>query len=548
MAHSASCIPWFMEDKTTKKYMISMVFLLALLACFAAAAEETVEHNDSHQVLEVRQSDFQVVRNGDSDTHILIYHYDLFCVDCGRVIQKDARQESFQENHYWTVGRKDPTCDAEGEDIRICSLCGAQVITSIPALGHDWSEWKEEEIPLSLQCVTDRSEKRTCQRCGKEETQILAPAPGHQWVALENIPATCTEPGRSVRQCSVCGETETDDAAEQPPLGHQFSDIALLVKRPAGEVTVGGVVIGTVSTPSTCVSEGTGSLLCVRCQAASQSVSIPAGGHFFGPWVENELEGKDICLQDKTSTRVCQDCGETETRVDAPAPGHQWVTISFTMPTCLEDGTLLRQCSVCKEEETIVSPAPGHAYTWVQISAPSPSADGISEYVCAVCGNVADTRRVPFTQMMYNNVITSFGPATRDLIGGSVWNRVTPIDLSEDGVYTYPLIASNRYTVGTATVVIAEGVETVTYRLNSTQIQVHSESLVIYPNLEALRTGENAEAFTFGEPIDIQKYFGEDTLVIIAITLQADYNAVGFGVQYFAADQAQIESMLELLD
>ena len=163
---------------------------------------ETVEHNDSHQVLEVRQSDFQVVRNGDSDTHTLIYHYDLFCVDCGRVIQKDARQESFQENHYWTVGRKDPTCDAEGEDIRICSLCGAQVITSIPALGHDWSEWKEEEIPLSLQCVTDRSEKRTCQRCGKEETQIMAPAPGHQWVALENIPATCTEPGRSVRQCS----------------------------------------------------------------------------------------------------------------------------------------------------------------------------------------------------------------------------------------------------------------------------------------------------------------------------------------------------------
>ena len=46
----------------------------------------------------------------------------------------------------------------------------------------------------------------------------------------------------------------------------------------------------------------------------------------------------------------------------------------------------------------------------------------------------------------------------------------------------------------------------------------------------------------------IEEYFGDDEKVILAITLKADFNAAGFGVQSFTPDQQQIAAMLELLD
>ena len=150
--------------------------------------------------------------------------------------------------------------------------------------------------------------------------------------------------------------------------------------------------------------------------------------------------------------------------------------------------------------------------------------------------------------MYYNNTITSFGPCTRDLIGGSVWNRVTPLNLAEEGVFTYPLIASNLYTVGTATVVNEQGTQVVNYKLNSYKINVHAQTLVFYPDLEALRTGENAVVAEFDQPIELKEYFGEDQLVLMAITLRADYDALAPGIQDFREDKELIAAMSELID
>ena len=150
--------------------------------------------------------------------------------------------------------------------------------------------------------------------------------------------------------------------------------------------------------------------------------------------------------------------------------------------------------------------------------------------------------------MYYNNTITSFGPMTRDLLGGGVWNRVTPLNLADEGMFTYPLIASNLYTVGTATVINEKGTQTISYKLNSPKITVHSEKLVIYPNLNALRTGENAVALEFGQPGDLKNYFGEDQQVLMAITLKADYDAYAYGIQGFKEDEELIAAMSDLID
>ena len=96
-------------------------------------------------------------------------------------------------------------------------------------------------------------------------------------------------------------------------------------------------------------------------------------------------------------------------------------------------------------EEVIESPAIGHCFMWMDQK--RPNGVTMSQYVCTVCGSVAEQRVKTTEQMYYNNTITSFGPSIRDLIGGGVWNRVTPLNLAEEGMFTYPLIASNLYTV-----------------------------------------------------------------------------------------------------
>ena len=570
------------------------------------------DHNADHKTEERLHGVTQIEKTDSADTHRTISVYDLYCLDCGRVIKERVRTEESNEKHAWRTARIEPTCQEEGQQIQICSACGMEIreilpkishqfvgaaqlmrreagtiygtgelsgkvigeITaaptctesgsgsllcvmcgktwqpvSIPAIGHEWGEWEDVTVPESEICVTDVTVIRFCQACGEEESRQVSPAPGHQWKKEARIEPSCTEKGVSIQICAVC---KADRTEEIPPLGHEYVDIELLIKHAAGDV-VGtgkyhGLAVGMVIIPSTCVETGLGTLQCVRCWEVSQQVTIPAGDHNWGEWVKEEIPPEKICVTDVEETRQCQDCGETETQVVSPAPGHKWVPIRYQEPTCTEAGEAVRQCSVCHAEETFETPAIGHSYMWVDLSTPSPSSSGTREYRCTVCGDVAKRQKIAYAQMYYNNSITSFGPTIRELIGGSSWNRVTPLDLSKDGVYTYPLIASNMYTVGTATVIIDQGIQTVTYHLNSAKITVHSESLVLYPCLEALATGENAVSVNFEDPIILKDYFGDDTRVIMAITLRADYDAWAAGILSFNEDKVQKQALIDLLD
>ena len=586
-----------------------LILLAALLACFCAQAlaeEPAPVHNDTHRTADRLHGIPTLVSTGSQESHRVVSRYDLYCEDCGRVIEKNYKTAETEAAHQWSVIRQEPTCDEDGAEIKICTGCGetvretilslghqfagasqlmkrepgdvlgsgefaGQVIgrviaaptcagsgqgtlvclrcqaasqsVSIPAMGHQWSEWEDAQVPPERACVTEVTVVRRCQFCDQKESKTVSPAPGHQFKEIGRVGATCTEKGQIARQCVVC---RTVDIEQLPALGHQFSDIEVLVKQQAGDVRLEGKTAGRVSMPSTCVESGTGVLLCLRCGQA-ETVVIPPGGHRWGEWEEEELPKELVCLSEVRGTRRCMDCLEEETQVLRPAPGHVWAAVRYAAPTCEASGTALRHCAVCGIEDEIDSPALGHSYMWIEKTTPSPNGTGVREYICTICGNVAETQSFSYSQMYYNNTITSFGPMTRELIGGNVWNRVTPIDLSQDGVFTFPLVASNLYTIGTVTVILDRGVQTVTYRLNSSDVLVHSEALVIYPGLDALRTGENAVAGAFDTPLDLAEHFGADARVILAITLKADYNAGASGVQEFKPDQEQIDLMTALI-
>lgn len=379
------------------------------------------------------------------------------------------------------------TCTAQGSETKKCNDCGVVLsVKVLPALGHDWQLTSTVEAT----CVAGKM-IYTCTRCQATKEEPVKPTRDHTWVkdAAGTVPATCTVGGTQGYKCSVCGKTKIEKV---PALGHKGK---------------------TVKTAPTCTMDG-------------------------------------------SEVTTCERCGYEMARKTIAKLGHATVEQVYLRPTCKTQGLKRVLCTRCGEtvNDAVVVPATGHKGKWVVTTPATPKANGEKKLICQnvdnegkICGEILDTKAIVYSEMMYNNTLAGFGPCTRDLIGGKTWNRVTPVDLSVDGTYTYDLVASNKYVVGTLVVTVANGTVTVNYELNANQIKVNEETLTLYANLEALKNGTGLTA-TVGTPIDIAANFGEDTKVIVAFAAKADYNAVGAGVASFKADEAKLAALIALID
>ncbi len=115
------------------------------------------------------------------------------------------------------------TCDTEGvmHSTVYCASCGSlleSVITSISALGHDFSnEWTVDVEP-TCQSVGIRS--RSCSRCTEKITEEL-PIGKHDYRSAVVDP-TCTAEGYTQHTCVHCGHSYRD--ASVSARGHRFDD------------------------------------------------------------------------------------------------------------------------------------------------------------------------------------------------------------------------------------------------------------------------------------------------------------------------------------
>ena len=245
---------------------------------------------------------------------------------------------------------------------------------------------------------------------------------------------------------------------------------------------------------------------------------------------------------------VCA-CGEVVESKPVEALGHDMVAGEVTAPTCTEKGYTTYECSRCDATEIKdETEALGHTYEWVMDAVvASPAAPGENWYQCSVCEDIADIEYVKYTKYYYENTLTSFGPTTEELLGEGDWYRVTPIDLSVDGIYTFDLIASNAYVVGTVTITVSEGVMTVSYDVNANHIEVLEEALVLYASKADLAEGKGVTV-AFGEEINLAETFGEDSKVLVSLMLIGTYDAAGYGVYGFEADAEEIAELLAIVD
>ncbi len=151
------------------------------------------------------------------------YTGDLYCSDCGALLQEGTATEIDPDNHdmgEWTE-TKAPTCTEPGEETCKCAKCDHTETREIPATGiHEMGEWTESKAPT---CTEPGEETRKCAKCDHTETREI-PATGihemGEWT--ETKAPTCAEPGEETRKCAKCDHTETREVAAT---GHSYKDV-----------------------------------------------------------------------------------------------------------------------------------------------------------------------------------------------------------------------------------------------------------------------------------------------------------------------------------
>ncbi|MCM1545280.1 MAG: FIVAR domain-containing protein, partial [Ruminococcus sp.] len=138
--------------------------------------------------------------------------YIIVGADCenGRHTYDDAK---------WIV-IDEPSCTEKGKESNVCLVCGISYTREISALKHNWGKWSNVDGKAAT-CVAAGERIRTCERCGKTETEIVAATGEHVWVDYIGKDATCTVSGfTSGRQCDTCGLWLVEQK-EIPATGHR---------------------------------------------------------------------------------------------------------------------------------------------------------------------------------------------------------------------------------------------------------------------------------------------------------------------------------------
>lgn len=146
----------------------------------------------------------------------------------------------------------------------------------------------------------------------------------------------------------------------------------------------------TIDTPATCAKEGSKSRHCTDegCTEKTDVTVIPATGqHTYDAGVIQTLP---TCVDKGSKLYTCTICKQTKTEEIAATGTHTYDTgVIQTLPTCVDKGSKLYTCTVCKQTKTEEIGETGtHAFgDWVETKAPTIDEKGEKTRTCTTCNH-----------------------------------------------------------------------------------------------------------------------------------------------------------------
>ena len=295
--------------------------------------------------------------------------YDRYlCTECGKIEKRDYVDSL---GHAWQgIVIRDATCETDGKLLELCSRCGQMKQTATPKGEHSY-----EVYTVAATCTSPGYTVRECSVCGDRHIEDITPAIPHDYKA-HVIEATCDAEGKTIHRCDGCGSSFVTDYTS--PLGHSWDK-------------------GTLVTNATCTGEGVMEYRCIRC-GYHRLDADPADGHIPG--------APATC----TDPQLCTRCGA----VLEKALGHDYKS-EVTAPTCTEMGYTTNTCVRCGDtnKSDYTEPAGHKPSDWIIDKEPTTDSEGGKHKECTVCGEKLETQPI---EKIYNSATTdSKGEA---IVGG----------------------------------------------------------------------------------------------------------------------------------
>ena len=251
------------------------------------------------------------------------------------VIRQNCTHEASKEE------KRTASCETDGYQRSICSLCGLVTEKIFDAPGHNYVN----ESTVEATCSEPGKIFKTCTACGKNDSETLSALP-HTNLKKIKTPPTCTAEGEYLIKCTVCGE-ESSEAI--PITDHSY--------------------ISKVTKAATCTEKGEETYTCSYCSYSYTKETDSA---------EHQYESA-TCLRPKT----CTVCGDT---VGSKLSRHQWQNAGCTVPAT---------CRVCK---TTRGSAAGHKWVDATFTAPKTcSVCGATEGECVGSATLYVRSALPHT-------------------------------------------------------------------------------------------------------------------------------------------------------
>ena len=288
------------------------------------------------------------------------------CSVCG-TSYKDSTTKATGHSYGNSVVTKQPTCTAEGTKTKTCTQCGATVTETIAKLSHSYTT-----TVVAPTCTTDGYTLHKCSVCGTSYKDSTTKATGHSYGnSVVTKQPTCTSEGTAIKTCTKCNATFTETI---PKTSHKYAD--------------------TVVAP-TCTTDGYTLHKCSVCGTSYKDSTTKATGHSYGNSVVTK---QPTCISEGTKTKTCTKCNATVTE-KLPAKGHTAVTDKGYPATCTTAGkTDGSHCSVCNtviKVQTVIN-ATGHKSSgWITDKAASIGVKGSMHKECTVCKKVLETAEIP---------------------------------------------------------------------------------------------------------------------------------------------------------
>ncbi len=264
------------------------------------------------------------------------------------------------------ITRVDPTCEADGEAYRICTVCGDdEEIKVIPAHSATWHEYDRDEPT----CLREGTRYVVCTKCNTNGTEVIPVSEEHSWLEKteEYVAPTCTEEGQRVFVCRWHTDTEKTDIL--PTTKHTFENYVS-------------------NNDAKCGVDGTKTAKCENCDAEDTVADIGSAlKHTESKWIITSGDcGEENSVV--TAYKNCVYCKEVmipETTFSAGThPNRLVVTVE---PTCIKNGYVADMCTDCGYTWAKATLEAGHVLPdeWTVTKAPTCSEEGVEIKQCANC-------------------------------------------------------------------------------------------------------------------------------------------------------------------